>query len=180
MKRFLPLTVVLMLASLICCGLAWAQEAMAPGDMAYGCGMRGGGMMGGGMMGGMLCGMADEYDWEAVADELELSPEQKDDLMMQNRDTVRMMMEHKNALSLKMFDLNTELRMSEPDRTRINKLVDEIAALHKRILEQRVKAVQEMRKTLTAEQWNRFKQLPMMSGEHEGMMRGGRGMHMMR
>jgi hypothetical protein len=180
MRRFLPLSAVLLLVAAAYCGQAVAQESTGRGDAVYGCGMMGGGMMGGGMMGGMLWGMANEYDWEKIGDELSLSADQKNKIMMQSRDTVRMMMEHKNDLSLKMFDLNTELRMGEPDKMKVNKLVDEIAALEKQILQDRVKAVEDLHMTLSADQWNRFKQLPMMSGEHMRMMRGGGGGHMMR
>lgn len=151
------------------------------GDMVYGCGMMGGGMMGGGMMGGMLCGMADGYDWEMIAEELDLAEDQENQIMMNNRDTVRNMMDSKNTLSLKMFDLNTELKRAQPDQARVDKLVDEIAALQKQVLEGRVEAVGRMREILTPDQWNRFTRMPMMMhNEQMPMMRRGRGMHMMR
>jgi Spy/CpxP family protein refolding chaperone len=185
MNRLLSFSAVLVSMLVLCAGAAMAQGDWGPwamhGDMAYGCGMMGGGMMGGGMMGGMLCGMADGYDWEAVAETLDLTEEQKNQIMMHNRDTVRGMMESRNALSMKMFDLNTELKQTEPDRARIGSLIDEIAQMQKQMLENRVKAIQQMRKVLSPDQWERFKHMPMMMGEKDmPMMRSRRGMHMMR
>lgn len=184
MNRLLSLAAVAVLLVVVCAGATMAQVDQGRrgmhGDMAYGCGMTAGGMMGGGMMGGMLCGMADEYDWEAVAENLDLTEEQKDRIMMQNRDTVRAMMESRHDLSMKMFDLNTELKQTDPDQTRIDNLVDEIAQMHKQMLEHRVKAIREMREVLSPDQWERFKYMPMTMGEEEMHMMRGRGrMHMM-
>jgi hypothetical protein len=142
------------------------------GDTAYGCGMMSGGMMGGGMMGAMLCGMADEYDWEMLTEELEITGDQKNRIMMENRNVVKNMMENGHALSMKMFDLNAELRQDEPQETRIDNLVDEIAAMQRQMLEQRVRAIRQMREVLNPDQWESFKHMPMMQGR-------GR-MHMMR
>lgn len=76
---------------------------------------------------------------------LSLSVEQKDRLMARNRETVRAMMEHRNRLSLKMFDLNTELRKAEPDEAAVDGLVDEIASMRAKMLEGRVEAIRGMR-----------------------------------
>lgn len=128
-------------------------------DKAFGCGMMGGGMMGGGMMGAMLCGVADEYDWEEISEELDLKKDQKERLMEHNNDVVRNMMESRNTLSLKMFDLNSELKKSSPDQEKIDKMADDISDMRRNIMKRRVQAILKMREVLTAEQWARFRDM---------------------
>jgi Spy/CpxP family protein refolding chaperone len=186
MNRWLWLLIMILTVTLAFAGASGAQGygsgQTMHGDMVYGCGLMGGGMMGGGMMGGMLCGQADQYDWEAIADDLDLSAEQRDELMMQNRNAIRKMIESRNDLSVWMFDLNTEIKQDKPDRAKIESLIEQITAMQKQVLEQRVEVVLQMRKTLKPDQWNRFKRMPMMMNDADDapLMRGGMGMRMMR
>lgn len=180
MRRMLSVAAVLALAAAVSVP-AGAQMRGMRGGMheggAFGCDMMCGGMMGGGMMGGMLCGMAGGRDWSHVAEKLELGEDQKDRIMEQNQETVRMMMERRNELQLKMFDLNTELKKNDPDQGRIDGLIEEISEMRREMLEQRVAALNNMRGILTDEQWMKFKHMRMMEGEDEEhmMMRQGRG-----
>jgi hypothetical protein len=187
MSRYSGLLAAALVGLLVFVGLGLAQESprygMYYGDMAYGCGMMGGGMMGGGMMGGMLCGMMDDYDWEAVADDLNLSQEQRDQLMEQNRNTVRDMLADRNELSMKMFDLNSELKSAEPDQAKVDKLVDDVSSMQKKILQGRIAAIGRMRQMLTHDQWNSFMHMNMTrygNYDYMPMMERGRGMRMMR
>jgi hypothetical protein len=154
------------------------------GDRAYGCDMMCGGMMGGGMMGGMLCGMADGDDWSMIDEKLGLTAEQKDKMMTNNRETVRKMMELRNQLSMSMFDLNTEMRMMNPDMKKVDKLVGDIASTQKMMLQNRIDAIGKMRGIMTKDQWEMFGHMKMKSrmmndddDRGQTMRRGMQGMH---
>ena len=180
MRRILPAAAVLALAAALAVPAGAQMRGMRGGmhgEGAFGCDMMCGGMMGGGMRGGMLCGMAGRGDWSHVAEKLDLGEDQKDRIMEQNHETVRMMMERRNELQLKMFDLNTELRKDAPDQGRIDGLIEEISEMRSEMLEQRVAALNNMRGILTDEQWMKFKHMRMMEDDDEEhmMMRQGRG-----
>jgi hypothetical protein len=102
--------------------------------------------------------------------------------MEHNRQTARDMLADRNELSMKMFDLSTELRSAKPDQAKIDKLVDDISAVQKRILEGRITAITNMRQMMTADQWSKFRHMNMMGWERQDyapMMERGRGMGMM-
>jgi Spy/CpxP family protein refolding chaperone len=180
MRKHLSVAAFVAITITLCAGVASSQMmrggwGMGYGDMVYGREMMNGGMYGGGMMGSMLCGMTDGCDWDAVAKTLNLTPQQRDQLMMKNGTAMRMMLEAHNQLRLDMFDLSMELRKPMMDQTKIDKLIDAVAGTQRQILADRVKSMEEMKNVLTAEQWNKFRHMGMMEGQPMCMMPTGTG-----
>ncbi len=102
------------------------------------------------------------HRWEKIVDKLELTKEQKKSLREQKHASKRKRIEASNELKLKMHDLKYELEQDKINDSTVNKLIDEISAVQKSMLKNKVSSLKEMRKIFTDEQWEKVKSMKMM------------------
>lgn len=82
------------------------------------------------------------------------------------------MIKLRSEMQLKKLDMEREMNAENPDRAKLNKLVDELSAVRSRMAKARISHGLDVKKILTPEQWNKLKEL---KAAFKGQMRGRRG-----
>ncbi|MEA3506600.1 MAG: periplasmic heavy metal sensor [Elusimicrobiota bacterium] len=100
--------------------------------------------------------------WEHIADELDLSEKQREEIKEKGHNNRREGLKYKNEIKLKVHDLKYEITKKEIDRKKIDELIDEISELQKKIMENRVDSLFDFKESLTDEQWDRVRDMGMM------------------
>lgn len=90
-------------------------------------------------------------------EDLNLDAGQKEALRRHRAEIKRRMTELKGRLEVKRVEMENELEKPEPDKDRLYRLVDEIAAIQKEKLALRVEAALALKGILTPEQFEKFR-----------------------
>ena len=132
-----------------------AAPGMNPNGM-MGMGMAGGNMMQQGMM---PMGMMPGVRWGLVADQLDLSDKQREELAQTTRKLNRDMIEINNELRLKNYDLNEELEKEDINESAIDKLIDNVSGLQKKRLTLRKENLLKVKDIFSNDQWEKFQKI---------------------
>ncbi|MBN2406264.1 MAG: periplasmic heavy metal sensor [Elusimicrobia bacterium] len=106
--------------------------------------------------------------WENVMEDLKLTDEQRGRISDQRHENMKKRIEVKASLDLKQLDLKHELSKAKPDRAAVDRLVDEISAVQKEMLKNRVDSILGFRDILTQEQWEKVKDRKLTGFGEEG------------
>lgn len=93
-----------------------------------------------------------------ISEELDLTDKQKEKLREQRHKKNKERMETKNELRLKLHDIKYELSEKKIEQKKINKIVNEIGELEKKMIQNKVESIMEFRNTLTDEQWEKLRE----------------------
>ncbi|MGD9015700.1 MAG: periplasmic heavy metal sensor [Candidatus Omnitrophota bacterium] len=110
----------------------------------------------------------EEIPLSKIADELSLSPEQKEQLKEQRFQARYSMIENRNKIKLKELELRHELEKEAVNQEVVNKIVAELKQLHGNTIEQRVDSILKMKEILTPEQFEKLESVI----KHRRMQRG--------
>jgi len=110
-----------------------------------------------------------------VVKDLGLTQEQTAKLEQLRYDFQASSIKLREEMQLVKLDLKREMAAENPDKTKINKLVDHLSQVRARMAKARVNHLLDVRSILTTEQWNRLKELRAKFGHRQGR-RGGNAM----
>jgi Spy/CpxP family protein refolding chaperone len=97
--------------------------------------------------------------WDKIDEELSLSKKQKKAIESFKHENMKEIIKIKTDLKLKKMDLGYELKQDEIDDKKINGLIEDISAVHKKMLYNKVNSLKKFKSILTKEQWEKFREL---------------------
>lgn len=91
-----------------------------------------------------------------IMEDLDISPEQKVEIDKNRKEHHEKKKALREEMKVKKQQLKDELKENAPDRGKINRTIDEISDIQKKLLRQRVDGVLEMKEILTEEQFTQL------------------------
>ncbi|MBN2097349.1 MAG: periplasmic heavy metal sensor [Candidatus Omnitrophica bacterium] len=99
-----------------------------------------------------------EEIWDNLSEELNLSPQQQEQLQNQRNEQRKNARALRESLRSKQKQLRKELDQQDIDRAKIDSLMTEINSLNKEQLSQRVQGILSMRQILSSEQFKKLQE----------------------
>jgi len=115
-----------------------------------------------------------EARFKEVSKELNLTPEQEEQLKKHRTQSREKMKEFRKKIAGKREEFGKEVQKQELDMEKINQLNSELKIMHSEMQDNRLKGILEIRNILTPEQFTKFKEF---IGKHGPGMKGHRKGH---